>query len=255
MKDFSIEKYEELCSTLLENNYDIITFRQYLSGDHETRFAILRHDVDSKSGRALRMAKIENKMGINASYYFRTKKSVFNLDIIKSIYDLGHEIGYHYEVLSKTGGDHLKAIKLFERELNEFRKFVDIETICMHGSPLSKYDNRDLWKLYDFRFFGLAGEAYLSAGDDLDYFSDTGWSWGNKNKLRDIIKNNRSMKTFDMTDDILSYMAKNAANKIYLLVHPENWTNSNCEWYCAYGENRAKNFAKSILKILYDGRF
>ena len=37
------------------------------------------------------------------------------------IHDLGHEIGYHYEVLSKANGDYEKAMKLFEQELSEFR--------------------------------------------------------------------------------------------------------------------------------------
>ena len=52
--------------------------------------------------------------------------------------DLGHEVGYHYEVLSKANGNYERAIKLFEQELSKFRKIVDVKTICMHGSPLSR---------------------------------------------------------------------------------------------------------------------
>jgi hypothetical protein len=33
----------------------------------------------------------------------------------------------------------------------------------MHGSVLSKYDNRDL-ESYDYRDFGISAEAYLSLG-------------------------------------------------------------------------------------------
>jgi len=45
---------------------------------------------------------------------------------------LGHEIGYHYEVLSKANGDYETAVELFEQELSEFRKITDVKTICMH---------------------------------------------------------------------------------------------------------------------------
>ena len=37
------------------------------------------------------------------------------------------------------------AICDFERNLRRFRKLYPVKTICMHGSPLSKWDNRDLW--------------------------------------------------------------------------------------------------------------
>lgn len=252
MRDFSLDKYRELCKTLIENDYEIITFRDYLSKEHRSKFIILRHDVDSKPERALRMAKIENKLDIKTSYYFRTKRSVFNLNIIKSIHGMGHEIGYHYEVLSTTRGNYLKAIKLFEKELSDFRKFIEIETICMHGSPLSRYDNRDLWKSYDFRSFGIKGEAYLSTRKDLDYFSDTGWNWDKKNKLRDIMANNNFEGEIDTTDSLLNYLENETTKNIYILVHPENWTGNSYEWYYAFGENKMKNLAKSLLKIWYN---
>jgi hypothetical protein len=29
--------------------------------------------------------------------------------------------------------------------LKEFRKICDVKTICMHGNPLSKWTNKDVW--------------------------------------------------------------------------------------------------------------
>ena len=48
----------------------------------------------------------------------------------------------------------------------------------MHGSPLSRYDNRKLWEKYDYREFGIIGEPYF----DIDfnkvlYLTDTGRRW------------------------------------------------------------------------------
>ena len=109
------------------------------------------------------MAQQEHALGIRSSYYFRYP-GTFRPDIIRKIRDLGHEIGYHYEVLSKTNGDYAKAIALFSEELEEFRKICPVKTICMHGSPLSKYNNRDLWERYDYHAYGIFGEAFLSFG-------------------------------------------------------------------------------------------
>ena len=178
-RDFTLDKYRELCRTLQTSGYTPLTVRDYLMGkstdspDSEKKIVILRHDVDRKIMNALRMAKLEHEMGIHSTYYFRYP-STFKPDIIREIQGLGHEIGYHYEVLSKAKGDYQKAIALFESELEEFRKVCPVDTICMHGSPLSPFDNRDLWKRYDFRDFGLYGEAYLSLQNTgLCYFTDT----------------------------------------------------------------------------------
>ena len=91
------------------------------------------------------MAELEHGLGIQSTYYFRVLYT-FKPEIIGKIRDLGHEVGYHYEVLSKANGDYEKAVELFEQELSEFRKIVDVKTISMHGSPLSRYDNRDLYR-------------------------------------------------------------------------------------------------------------
>jgi len=59
----------------------------------------------------------------------------------------------------------------------------------MHGSPLSKYDSRDLWKVYDYRDYGIIGEPYF----DIDfskvlYLTDTGRRWdGDKVNIRDRV--------------------------------------------------------------------
>ena len=44
----------------------------------------------------------------------------------------------------------------------------------MHGSPLSKWNDLDLWDNYDFKKYGILGEAFMSIDyDNVDYFTDT----------------------------------------------------------------------------------
>jgi len=250
MRDFTFEKYEKLCLVLLKSGYLPLTVSSYLNTEKKIdKIVILRHDVDRKPLNALKMAELENKLGIQAAYYFRYP-CTFVPDIIKKVSSLGHEVGYHYEILSKEKGDYGKAIELFEAELNEFREIYDVKTICMHGSPLSKFDNRDLWKCYDFKDFGLIGEAYISI-KDVSYFSDTGRSWNWKNKLRDFIKGNNSenLTNINITDDLIKLIQSKSQKKIYILVHPERWAKDSTEWIFETIKDNVFNFCKKVLKM------
>ncbi len=82
------------------------------------------------------------------------------------------------------------AIEDFERNLEKLRKFYPVKTICMHGSPLSKWDNRDLWKRYNYRDFGIIAEPYfdIDFGEVL-YLTDTGRRWdGDRVSVRDKVR-------------------------------------------------------------------
>ena len=245
MVDFKLDKYLTLVKAISEN-YDVHTVRDYLLKKPKCDFIIIRHDIDRKPMNALRMAELENSLGISSTYYFRYPHT-FKPKIIRKIRDLGHEIGYHYEVLSKTKGDYEKAIKLFEYELNEFRKVCNVETICMHGSPLSKYNNRDLWKRYDFKEFGIAGEAYSSVDKDIFYLTDTGRNWNNKYNLKDKY----IWKTLDRevknTNELIRILGEKTLSKIYITTHPERWASNRVEWIFNYIKDYTFNIGKKII--------
>lgn len=250
MNDFTLNKYKELCLALLDAGYVPYTVLSYLeSGDKDEsieNIVIIRHDVDRKPLHALKMAELENSLGIRATYYFRYPYT-FRPEIIKKIQSLGHEVGYHYEVLSKAKGDRKKAIELFKKELDEFRKIADVKTICMHGSPLSRYDNRDLWKYYNFRDFGIVGEAYLSI-TNVSYFSDTGRSWNWKKKIRDYISGNMTFNSINTTEDLIRLIKSKKFNKLYILVHPERWALNKSDWISSYMRDLVFNIGKTVLK-------
>ena len=190
-RDFTLEKYGTLCRTMIAAQYRVLTVGAYLENPSvDGPAVILRHDVDRKPMNALKMARIEKECSLSSTYYFRKRHHTFDTGIIQQIQCLGHEIGYHYEALVKSGGDFQKAIALFRTELAAFRDIVPVKTICMHGNPFSKWDNRDLWKKFDFRGFGIIGEAYLSIDfERYLYLNDTGRTWDtNKYNIRDKVK-------------------------------------------------------------------
>ena len=121
-RDFTLNRYQELCSAIVQSGYNAVGVKDYLLTQPKEKNIIMRHDVDKKPGNALKMAKLEKALGITSTYYFRSAKDVFNPDIIKEIEKVGHEVGYHYEVLDKAKGNFGKAIKIFEEELNIFKE-------------------------------------------------------------------------------------------------------------------------------------
>ena len=213
-------------------------------------FIILRHDIDRKPKNALKTAIIENKLGIKASYYFRIGKQSNQPEIIKQIAELGHEIGYHYEDLAYAKGDYQKAIKNFKSNLEYFRKFYPVKTMCMHGSPLSKWDNRDLWNKYNYKDYGIIAEPYFDLDfNEIFYITDASRTWNNKKvTLRDKVKSNFNIK-IDTAFNIMALLkSKKLPDKIMLNTHPRNWSDNSIEWYKILFWQSFKNSIKKHLK-------
>lgn len=250
--DFIVQKYSLLLEAVKRNGFTTTTFYDFLQEEKQGKTLILRHDVDRTPANSLKTAQIEHDMGLQACYYFRTHAGIFNEEIIAKIKALGHEIGYHYENLSDSHGDFDLAIKDFSENLEKFRKITEIKTMCMHGSPLSKFNNQELWRKYDFKDFGICGEPYFSLDfNHIGYITDAGRKW-NDEKVNFRDKVNTSMH-FDIshTDDIISMLdSGKLPNQLMINIHPHNWAFSSAEWYKTYLWQGFKNTIKAILHTL-----
>ena len=246
--DFTRTKYAELCKAIVDSNCAPVSISAYLEAP-PSRCIILRHDVDRNPKNALKMAELENNLGITSTYYFRMKEDVFIPALIKKIADMGHDVGYHYEALDKAEGDFEKAIGIFEAELKEFRKICDVKTVCMHGNPLSKWVNKDLWKEYDFRDFGIIGEPYLSLDyTKVLYLTDTGRRWNSKFSVKDVVgANSQRDETIKSTDDVIKLINKTDSEQMCILVHPNRWSDGFGAWLKELAWQNIKNVGKIFL--------
>ncbi len=280
MRDFTLNIYKTLLNTLLSNEVEFQSFYDFIENPGKISY-IFRHDVERFPENSLIFAKIQSELGIKGTYYFRIVPQSFNPTIIKEIASLGHEIGYHYETMATSKGNIDKAYDEFCRNLEKFRKLVPVSTICMHGSPLSKYDNRDIWKKYDYHKLGIAGEPYF----DIDYnkvlyLTDTGRRWdGERFSVRDkivdnhqssvtnhqpIITNNQSPTTnhqspttnhqkFHSTYDIIrAAESGELPDKIMFTFHPQRWCDALVPWIWELVWQGVKNRGKVILTRLRD---
>ena len=97
MSDWSLAGYRLLVEAAIEGGYRTVGFEV----EPATGVLYLRHDVDLSLDAALRMARLENELGLSATYFLMTASVFYNLDssegkaAIAELRTLGHHIGLH----------------------------------------------------------------------------------------------------------------------------------------------------------------
>lgn len=249
MRDFTLHNYKLLCLALKKSGYQTITLADYCAGVNHEKYVILRHDVDKDPPSALKMAVLENQLRVKASYYFRIVDASYDEDIIMKIGNLDHEIGYHYEDLSAAGGSPQIAIETFKANLSKLRQLCLVQTICMHGSPLSKWDNRLLWKHHDYRDFGIIGEPYFDINfDEVLYLTDTGRSWNSvDSNMRDKVQSKFNYALRSTIDIMEALHSSDLPDRLMLNIHPQRWHDHYLPWLKELVWQNTKNVGKRIL--------
>lgn len=238
--DFTLTKYSELLDALKAYGFEELT---------------LRHDVDLRPENSLRTAQMEAGKGMRGIYYFRAVPESWDEKIIRLIALLGHEIGYHYESLTTCGGDIDKAYEDFCTNLERLRAIVPVRSICMHGSPRSPFDSKDIWKKYDYKALGIENEPYLDTDfSQVFYLTDTGRKWdGYKVSVRDKIPQYQDQwtakgLTFHSTEDIICGLKQGIIPKrLMLTVHPQRWNPIGPAWCKEFLLQNAKNLVKRMI--------
>lgn len=193
-----------------------------------SRSVILRHDVDRHISRAMQLAEAEARHEIYATYYFRCdRKGCFPEEACRHIAGLGHEVGYHYEDLSRSAGDREAALSMFARNLANLRQFAHCLTVSMHGSPFSTQDNRKLLQGVDLTDYDLIGDASISLVQFQPlYFTDAGGAWNNSTvNMRDRL-GMMPTNLDPLRGDLYAVLQAHAECPLYFNLHPERWSKS-----------------------------
>jgi len=249
-RDFTLKKYRALLMAAKNAGYTLTSYEDFILNGHtyEKTF-VLRHDVDDRPRNSLQTAILENELGVKGSYYFRVVKKSLDPAVIRKIKELGHEIGYHYEDLALHKGDAEKAYAHFLEKLSLFREFYPVKTICMHGSPLSKWDNRLLWKHYSYKELGIIAEPYFDTDfKKVLYITDTGRGWNNRaSSVRDKVDSAFGFN-FKNTGSICDALSRNELpSRIMLNIHPQRWADNYYFWAKELVFQNLKNSVKRIL--------
>ena len=143
----------------------------------------------------------------------------------------------------------------FCKNLDALRKLVPVRSICMHGSPRSPYDSKDIWKKYDYKALGIESEPYLDTDfSKVFYLTDTGRRWdGYKVSVRDKIPQYQDEwtaqgLTFHSTDDIIDGLLRCVLPKdLMITFHPQRWNPFGGAWCKEMLLQSAKNVVKRVI--------
>lgn len=134
---------------------------------------------------------------------------------------------------------------------------TEVKTICMHGSPRSPFDSKDIWKKFSYRDLGIIGEPYFDTDfSKIFYLTDTGRRWdGYKVSVRDKIEKYQDEwiakgLVFHSTNDIIKAIKDgNLPRQIMITVHPQRWNPIGIKWTKELILQNVKNLIKaSIIK-------
>jgi len=197
--NFTYESYLGMVSRLKKADYVICN---YHNSERMNKCVILRHDVDYDLMKALKLAEIEYSHGIESTYYILLTSNFYNilsgesLGIIHKIYDMGHEIGLHfdekkYEFYDKSciRKSMINELVLLEKILN-----IPIKTISMHRP--SKYVLENDLKLEEEGYINSYSDTFFR---EFKYLSDSRMYW---------------------REDVDRIIESCQYNKLHILTHP-----------------------------------
>lgn len=230
IKGFTFVGYKELLQYLREV-YEIIPLCRLPTED--VPYLALRHDVDFSLPVALRRARLEQELGIRSTYFVLFSTRFYNLheqrdvQIVKRIFRLGHEVGLHFDPsqYSSYGQDPQRTLKT-EAQLLEHLVGEKVCSIARHGPG-----DRDPFS---------AIKGYINANDP---------------RMRGDLFVHDSCRAWNTFEGLLTLLT-NPPKRVQLLTHPENWTDEKISRETLFNsffrsqEGRAPNIKKRVREMV-----
>jgi hypothetical protein len=192
-----------------------------------------------------KMRKFENVIDSRlTSHVPRDSDSIKNstLKIQNCEAEIVSRLTTHYSRILHT------AINDFKENLIKFRSVSKIKFISAHGSPRSKFDNRDLWKYYDYNDFNIESDFSI-AKDEMIYITDAGRSWNNLKVNRRDVSNLENFPSVRSVNDIPDVKKSSENGLVMLNIHPEHWASYNFEWMKIYVNRKLRNLLKKVFLL------
>lgn len=227
---FTYKNWHRFCAQLSESA-NCITAEDLTAKEKLEKWVVIKHDVEAKPKRALKLAKIENIYGIRATYYFQASLIKDNLTLLKKIAALGHEVSYHYDVLDACSGDLIKAENEFDFYVGLLRaNNFPVRTVCPHGNPVLERNgwnsNKDFFRNPEISkrnsdILDIVVQSEKVSSDGYTYISDAGYTWNIISNVdsNDLVEEpNRKLKSID---EVINVIGLN--NRVIISTHPHRW--------------------------------
>ena len=194
---FTYAFYERFLDRLRER--DVVPMREFARSRGDLA---LRHDVDSSLGSALELARRESHRGLRCTYFVLHTAPYWPrrdlVDRLRELQSLGHEIGFHNDLVTLERVQNVDIEAYAQRELQRLRVGgIEIVGAAAHGSPwchrlgfhnnyafagwdepVPGFSERTVRRKLDPGALGLEYEAYHVPRDE--YFSDSAFVNGRR---------------------------------------------------------------------------
>jgi len=219
--------WNDICQEIVQ--YNTIKVEEILKQPKNSTWIAVKHDVETNVSKALELARIEAKYGINATYYVQSYLLDENYELLQIIQSLGHEVTYHYDVLDANAGNMEKAIVDFDKNIAKFKQYgFNVKTVCPHGNPVMIRNgwnsNKDFFrneKVQTLYPHILDIVIQLPKKIDYLYISDAGYGFKKIGNIRDNdLKNIGDIEISDYRELLKSFSEN---KRIILSTHPHRW--------------------------------
>jgi len=203
--DFTLTNYRQLIEHL-KARWQILRLYDAFAEPFAPETLILRHDIDISPTLALSMAEIENSIGIRSTYFVALHLAYNlhypkNANAIRTIAEMGHEIGFHYDGLVYPGNEAFfeENFALLERHIKILQEVCSsrVVSIARHNPSIAGQN-------YSFKTAAKYNNAYdARLFENTLYISDSCGAW--------------------RAGGLSPCWHEPRPRRIYLLIHAEQW--------------------------------
>lgn len=175
--NFTYDDYHNLLLLLQNHGYETVNYNNWI---HKKRCVILRHDIDTDIGKALKMAHMECRWGIKSTYFVLLTSDFYNIfsrnnnEKLHDIIKCGHEIGLHFDEMNYPElNGNLKAVcEKIQEEAKILGKVTGkpVEVVSMHRP------SRGILEA-DLKIPGIINSYGQTFFHDFKYLSDSRRHW------------------------------------------------------------------------------
>ncbi len=195
MMHFSFDSYKALIRLLLTQGYHFCSYHDFT----DNASVIMRHDIDYSIDKALDFAYIEKDIGISSTYFvlftsdFYNVLSRRNVEKLKILENLGHEIGLHFDETVYNSLDRSGMVKAIQRESFMLSDSIGSKVTCVSMHRPSH------WVLdADLIIPGMVNSYGKVFFQDFKYVSDSSMHW---------------------RENVLKYINEKTYSKLHILTH------------------------------------
>lgn len=200
--DFTESSYLNLLK-IAKKNYVFSRFMNPIQEKH----VLWRHDVDFSMHRALKLAKLENEVGVTSTYFLYPHSTFYNflsrniLDLVLQIIELGHDIGLHFDPIFYQKNEKSSLKRTIQREYKLIRDFTGVAPVAisfhLYGNLIKPMPEEDI-------LVGMVNAYGPTIRKEYGYVSDSNGVWRFR-RLQNVLEEAKE-------------------NKLQVLTHPEWWT-------------------------------